>query len=69
MVGGLALRAWGRPKRKVDGALLGMAASGLFGMTLLGIGRTPLVWMVAAVEKTIPDHDAIKEPAQAPSGS
>ena len=48
VVGGLALSAWGGPKRKVDGVLLGMAASGLFGMTLLGIGRTPLVWMVAA---------------------
>jgi hypothetical protein len=48
MVGGLALSAWGGPKRKVDGVLLGMAASGLLGMTLLGIGRTPLVWMVAA---------------------
>jgi DHA3 family macrolide efflux protein-like MFS transporter len=48
VVGGLALSAWGGPKRKVDGVLLGMAASGLFGMTLLGIGTTPLVWMIAA---------------------
>jgi MFS family permease len=48
VTGGLALSAWGGPKRKVDGVLLGMAASGLLGMTLMGTGRTPIVWMVAA---------------------
>ena len=48
VTGGLALSAWGGPKRKVDGVLLGMAGSGLLGMTLMGTGRTPIVWMVAA---------------------
>jgi MFS family permease len=48
VVGGLLLSAWGGPKRRVNGVLLGMAGSSLLGVTLLGIGRTPIVWMVAA---------------------
>jgi len=48
VTGGLALSAWGGPKRKIDGVLLGMAGSGLLGMTLLGIGKGPTIWMVAA---------------------
>jgi MFS family permease len=48
VVGGLALSAWGGPKRRVDGVLLGMAGSGLLGMTLLGMGQTPLLWMAGA---------------------
>lgn len=48
VVGGLALSAWGGPKRRVDGVLLGMAGSGLLGMTLLGMGQTPFLWMAGA---------------------
>jgi MFS family permease len=48
VVGGLALSVWGGPKRRVDGVLLGMAGSGLLGMTLLGIGQTPVLWMAGA---------------------
>jgi len=48
VVGGLALSAWGGPKRRVDGVLLGMAGSGLLGMTVLGMGQTPLLWMAGA---------------------
>ncbi len=48
VVGGLVLSAWGGPKRRVDGVLLGMAGSGLLGMTLLGIGQTPTLWMAGA---------------------
>ncbi len=48
VVGGLALSVWGGPKRRVDGVLLGMVGSGLLGMTLLGMGQTPLIWMAGA---------------------
>jgi predicted MFS family arabinose efflux permease len=48
VVGGLALSAWGGPKRRVDGVLLGMVGSGLLGMTLLGLAQTPLLWMAGA---------------------
>lgn len=48
VVGGLALSAWGGPKRRVDGVLLGMVGSGLLGMTVLGMGQAPLLWMVGA---------------------
>jgi len=48
VVGGLILSAWGGPKRRVDGVLLGMAGTSLLGITLLGIGRIPIVWMLAA---------------------
>ncbi|MDP2901384.1 MAG: MFS transporter [Candidatus Bathyarchaeota archaeon] len=48
VVGGLALSAWGGPKRRVDGVLLGMVGSGLLGMTVLGMGQTPILWMAGA---------------------
>ena len=42
------MSAWGGPKRRVDGVLLGMVGSGLLGMTVLGIGQIPIIWMVGA---------------------
>lgn len=48
VVGGLALSAWGGPKRKVDGVFLGMAGSCLLGMTILGMAQTPALLMVGA---------------------
>ncbi len=48
VVGGLALSVWGGPKRRVDGVLLGMVGSGLLGLTLPGMGQTPLIWMAGA---------------------
>ncbi len=48
VVGGIALSAWGGPKRKIDGVFLGMAASALLGMTMMGIAQTPLFLMVGA---------------------
>jgi len=48
VVGGVVLSVWGGPRRKVDGVLLGMAGSGILGMTLLGVGRNPILWMVGA---------------------
>ena len=44
VVGGLLLSAWGGPKRKVHGVLLGMFATSLFGQGLLGIGQGLVLW-------------------------
>jgi len=48
VIGGLIMSIWGGPKRRVNGVLLGMAGTSLFGMTLIGIGRISIVWMLAA---------------------
>lgn len=48
VIGGIALTAWGGPRRKVDGVFLGMAASALLGMTMMGVAQTPLLLMVGA---------------------
>ncbi len=44
VVGGLIMSAWGGPKRKVHGVLLGWAASGIFGTVLFGVGQTWPIW-------------------------
>ncbi|MCX6086091.1 MAG: MFS transporter [Caldiserica bacterium] len=46
VIGGAALTAWGGPKRKVDGVLLGMVFASLFGTVALGLGRSLLIWAV-----------------------
>jgi len=46
VIGGAALTAWGGPKRKVDGVLLGMVFASLFGTVGLGLGRSLLIWAV-----------------------
>lgn len=48
VIGGLLLTAWGGPKRRVHGVLLGWAISSLGGILLLGLGRGLVVWAVAA---------------------
>lgn len=48
VVGGLAMSAWGGPKRKVHGVLGGWAASGLLGLFLLGLGRNLPLWVVGS---------------------
>ena len=47
VVGGLILSAWGGPKRKVHGVLIGMALEGL-GFAILGLGGTPILWALGA---------------------
>ena len=49
LTGGLAMGLWGGPKRRVHGVLLGMAFSGIFGVALMGLGQTTLVWVVAGL--------------------
>ena len=48
VVGGLVMSAWGGPKRRVHGVLMGWFFSSLLGSVLLGFGRTIPVWAVAA---------------------
>jgi DHA3 family macrolide efflux protein-like MFS transporter len=45
LVGSLVLSAWGGPKRRVHGVLLGWFFSGLLGQMVLGLGQTLPVWM------------------------
>jgi DHA3 family macrolide efflux protein-like MFS transporter len=47
VVGGLAMTAWGGPKRRVHGVLGGWAISGL-ALLLVGVGQSLPVWAVAA---------------------
>jgi MFS family permease len=47
VVGGIAMSAWGGPKRRVHGVLGGMAVEGVFAV-LMGIGHGPTLWAAAA---------------------
>ena len=46
VLGGVAMAAWGGPKRRVNGVLVGWALSGL-SLLFLGVGRALPVWAVA----------------------
>jgi MFS family permease len=46
VVGSLVMSAWGGPKRRVHGVLLGWICAGLLGQTILGVGRALPVWAV-----------------------
>jgi len=48
VVGGALMAAWGGPKRKVHGVLIGMALASLLGQLLMGVGRVLLVWAAAS---------------------
>ncbi len=48
VVGGLVMSAWGGPKRRVHGVLLGWFSSGILGLVIFGFGRSIPVWAVAA---------------------
>ncbi len=48
VLGGVLVGIWGGPKRKIHGLLLGAMVSCLFGVVLLGIGQTLVVWGVGA---------------------
>jgi MFS transporter, DHA3 family, macrolide efflux protein len=49
IVGGLILVAWGGPKRRIHGVLVGMILTGLFGDMLMGLGSTLPLWIMAAL--------------------
>jgi DHA3 family macrolide efflux protein-like MFS transporter len=44
VVGGLAMSAWGGPKRRVHGVLLGWFCSGLLGQMVVGLGQALPIW-------------------------
>jgi hypothetical protein len=46
-MGGVAISAWGGPKRRVHGVLLGWMLSCLLGQVLLGYGRGLPLWIPA----------------------
>jgi MFS family permease len=48
VIGGLLISAWGGPKRKVYGLLLGVVSSSLLSNMLMGLGRSVPIWVVAA---------------------
>jgi len=48
LVGGLVMSAWGGPKRRVHGVLMGFALASLLDGVLMGVGRGVSVWVVAA---------------------
>lgn len=48
VVGGLAMSAWGGPKRRVHGVLAGWAISSLLGFVLMGLGNGLVVWVAAS---------------------
>lgn len=47
VVGGIAMSAWGGPKRRVHGVLLGWMLSGVLGTLLAGLGRGLPIWATA----------------------
>jgi hypothetical protein len=48
LAGGLAMSAWGGPKRRTNGVLLGWFFSGLMGETLMGLSRALPGWAAAS---------------------
>lgn len=48
VVGGLAMSAWGGPRKKVHGVLAGWFIAGLSGAVLMGLGQSLPVWAVAS---------------------
>ena len=60
VVGGVLMSAWGGPRRRVHGVLMSWIVAGLFGLVLVGLGRSLPVWgtamfvvgLVAAVSST-----------------
>ena len=47
VLGGLVMSAWGGPKRRIQGVLGGMTLECIFGILLMGLGRTLPVWALA----------------------
>jgi len=48
VLGGLLMSAWGGPKPRVHGVLVGWVLSGLLGMALMGVGRNWMVWALSS---------------------
>lgn len=48
ILGSLLITAWGGPKRKVWGVLLGWGLSGILCLTLMGLGREGIIWAIGS---------------------
>jgi MFS family permease len=48
LVGGLIMTAWGGPKKKINGVLLGWILFGVFGLSMLGLGSAVPIWLGAS---------------------
>lgn len=55
VLGGLFLTTWGGIKRPARAIILAWLFSSLFGMTLLGMGQTLVIWLIAVVVDAIFD--------------
>src|SRR5215211_4745344 len=55
VLGGLFLTTWGGIKRPARAIVVAWFLSSLFGMTLLGVGQTLLIWLIAVVVDAIFD--------------
>ena len=55
VLGGLFLTTWGGIKRPARAIILAWLFSSLFGMTLLGVGQTLVIWLIAVVVDAIFD--------------
>ena len=53
VAGGLLMAAWGGPRRKIHGVLLGTALSFLLGDFLFAVGRDVVVWVIAAAAAAV----------------
>jgi MFS family permease len=49
VAGALIMSAWGGPKRRVHGILLGTFISCFFGLALVGVGHAPMIWIIGSV--------------------
>jgi MFS transporter, DHA3 family, macrolide efflux protein len=49
VLAGIVLTTWGRIKRPVNAILLGWLLSSLFGLLILGMGQTLVIWLIAMV--------------------
>jgi ABC-type antimicrobial peptide transport system permease subunit len=55
VVAGIFLTTWGGLKRPARAIILGWIISNLLGITLLGVGQTLLIWLIAIVINSIFD--------------
>lgn len=53
ILGGLLMSTWGGPKRRVHGILMGMIFSSIFGLMLMGIGQSVVIWAIALAGSNI----------------
>jgi hypothetical protein len=53
LLGGVALSAWGGPKRRIYGVLAGWMLGAIFGQLLFGLSQSPLLWIGTGLMATL----------------